>query len=251
MDNWADRIVDKVVNVGTPLFLMGALWLGLWVGPWYPAYVYDPRWGHNYAESLAFLAAGLAYFNRRFISDVLALIASLLIIPASMELVPHSATAIAGGVLAGLIIVDMVVERGRKEDLLAPSNRRLRFWLKSHLLRFAYLLLAHVALTYFFVRLPAGTYEQELVTVVYDVLSIVFLGIALMEGAIRGEGGERVSRAGFYWGLGTMVISLGIIFVENPDNRPEALICLAVTLAALALGTIALWVRSRRASKAA
>ena len=248
MNDWSDRIVTKYVNIGTPLFLMGALWLGLWVGPWYGAYVYDPRWGHNYAEALAFLAAGLAYFNRRFLSDLLALLASLLIIPASMELVPHSATAIVGAVLAGLIIVDMIVERGRKDDLLAPSNRRLRFWLKSHLLRFAYLLLAHIALTYFFVRLPAGTYEDDLVTKVYDVLSFGFLTIALMEGAVRGEGGVRISRVGFFWGLGTMIVSLAIIALENPDNLPEALVCLAITVAATALGVAALRTKGQRAA---
>jgi len=244
MKDWADRIVARYVNVGSPLFLMGALWLGLWVGPWYGAYVYDPRWGHNYAQALAFLAVGLAYFNRRFISDVLALLASLLIVPASMELVPHSVTAIAGGILAVLIIVDMVVERGRKDDLLAPSNRRLRFWLKSHLLRFAYLLLAHVALTYFFVRLPAGTYETDLVTKVYDVLSIGFLTIALMEGAVRGDGGVRISRAGFFWGMGTMIISLGILSAD-PGNWLETWICLVITLAATALGVAALVVKRR------
>jgi hypothetical protein len=241
--NWSDHVVKKYVNVGTPLVLMGALWLALWVGPWYPAYIYDPRWGHNYAESLAFLAVGLAYFNRRFVSDVLALVATVLIIPASLELVAHSVTAIAGGVLVVLIIVDMIVERGRDDDLFAPSNRRLRFWLKSHLLRFGYLLLAHIALTYFLVRLPAGTYETDLVTVFYDVLSIGFLALALTEGAIRGDTGVRIARAGFFWGLSTMVISLAIIMAQNPDDRPEALICLAVTLAALAIGTVALRVR--------
>ena len=56
MRNWAKIIATKYVNVGTPLVLMGALWLYLWVFPWYEAYVYDPRWGHNYAEALAFLA---------------------------------------------------------------------------------------------------------------------------------------------------------------------------------------------------
>jgi hypothetical protein len=250
MKNWADRIAKGYVNVGTPLFLMGALWLGLWVGPWYEAYVYDHRWGHNYAEALAFLTAGLAYFNRRFISDVLALVASLLIIPASMELVPHSATAIAGGVLGALVIADMLFERGRKDDLLAPANRRLRFWLKSHLLRFAYLLLAHVALTYFFVRLPSGTYETELVTKVYDILSIVFLTIALMEGAIRGDGGILVSRIGFYWGLGTMIVSLVIIAAQNPSDLPEALICMVITVAALGLGIAALAVQRAQAGEA-
>ena len=110
MNDWARTTVTKYVNVGTPLVLMGALWLYLWVFPWHEAYVYDPRWGHNYAEALAFLAVGLTYFNRRLISDVLAFLAAALIIPASLELLPHPVTAIAGGVLVALIILDMIVE---------------------------------------------------------------------------------------------------------------------------------------------
>ena len=109
MNSRAITIATKYVNVGTPMVLMGVLWLYLWVFPWYEAYVYDPRWGHNYAEALAFLAVGLAYFNRRFISDVLALLAATLIIPASLELISHPVTAIAGGVLVALIILDMIV----------------------------------------------------------------------------------------------------------------------------------------------
>jgi len=129
-------IAEKYVNAGTAIFLMGALWLYLWVFPWFDAYLYEPHWGHNFAEALAFLAVGLAYFNGRFLSDSLALLASILIIPASMELLPHPVTAIAGGVFCILIIVDTFLERGRERDLAQPDNRRLNFWLKGHLLRF-------------------------------------------------------------------------------------------------------------------
>jgi len=127
MNNWAKTIAARTINAGTPMTLMGALWLYLWVFFWYDAYVYDPRWGHNYAQALAFLAVGLAYFNRRFLSDALAFLAATLIIPASLELVAHATTAIAGGVLVVLILVDMFVERGRDKDLFQPSNRRLNF----------------------------------------------------------------------------------------------------------------------------
>ena len=241
MRHWPKTVVEKYVNAGTPLFLMGALWLYLWVFPWYDAYLYDPHWGHNYAEALAFLAVGLAYFNGRLISDVLALLASILIIPAALELLPHPVTAIAGGVLGGLIIVDMIVERGRKDDLGQPSSRRLRFWLKSHLLRFAYLILGHIALIYFVVRLPQGTYETELVTKVYDGMSIPFLILALAEGAVKGEGGVRVSQVGFFWGMLTMIVSLILL-----SNQPETWVCMAITVVVTALGIAAL-VLARRA----
>jgi hypothetical protein len=232
MSNWARTIAAKYVNVGTPLVLMGALWLYLWVFPWYPAYVDDPRWGHNYAESLAFLAVGLAYFNRRLVSDVLGLLASMLIIPAAMELLPHPVTAIAGGVLVVLIILDMFVERKREKDLLQPSNRRLSFWLKGHLLRFAYIMLAHVPLTYFFVRLPADTYEKDLVTVVYDALVIPFVLIALMEGPVRRLWRIPVPGLGFFWGMVTMIISL-ILLIAQPETWPVMGVVLVVTVVAV------------------
>ncbi|MBU0494355.1 MAG: hypothetical protein KKA73_17855 [Chloroflexi bacterium] len=233
MNNWAKTIAAKYVNVGTPLALMGALWLYLWIFPWFPAYVTDPRWGHNYAESLAFLAVGLAYFNRRLVSDLLGLLASLLIIPAAMELLPHPVTAIAGGVLVLLIILDMIVERKREKDLLQPSNRRLSFWLKGHLLRFAYIMLAHVPLTYFFVRLPADTYEKDLVTIVYDGLLIPLVLIALMEGPVHKLGRVPVPMLGFFWGMATIIISL-ITLAGQPEIWPVLGVTLVVTGVAIA-----------------
>ena len=246
MDNWAKTIVRKYVNVGTPLILMGAQWLYLWVFPWYGAYVSDPHWGHNYAQSLAFLAVGLGYFNRRLISDVLALLASILIIPSALELLPHPVTAIAGAAMVGLIILDMIFERGRKEDLGQPSNRRLSFWLKGHVLRFAYVMLGHLALIHFFVRLPGGTYETDLVTIVYNGMSILFLTLALLDGSIRGLWATLIARAGFFWGLLTMAVALILLF-----HQPETRVCLGITLAVSALATVALIVDHRSARNGA
>jgi hypothetical protein len=243
MNHWARTTVTKYVNVGTPLVLMGALWLYLWVFPWYPAYVYDPRWGHNYAEALAFLAVGLAYFNRRFISDVLALLAATLIIPASLELLPHTVTAITGGVLAVLIFLDMIVERGRKDDLGQPSNRRLNFWLKGHLLRFAYVMLGHLALTYFLVRVPRGTYETELVTKVYDGMLVPFVVLALLEGSVRALGGIPTARLGFFWGMLTTLVSLILLI-----NQPETWVVLGIAVVVSVLAIVALVITRRPAT---
>ena len=245
MNNWAKTAVTKYINVGTPLVLMGAMWLYLWVFPWYRTYIYNPHWGHNYAEALAFLAVGLAYFNRRLISDTLALLASTLIIPASLELLPHPVTAIAGGVLVALIILDMVVERGREKDLGQPSNRQLNLWLKSYLLRFAYVMLGHLALTYFLVRLPGGTYETELVTKVYDGMSVPFVLLALFEGSVRVLGGIPVARLGFFWGMLTTLISLILLI-----NVPETWACLGITVVVTVLAIVALVITRKSAADA-
>jgi hypothetical protein len=225
---------------------MGAMWLYLWVFPWYPSYVHEPHWGHNYAEAAAFLAVGLAYFNRRLISDYLALAATLLIIPASLELLPHPVTAIAGGTLVALTVLDMIVERKREKDLWQPSSRRLTFWLKGHILRFAYAMLGHIALTYFFVRLPGGTYETDLVTKVYDGMSIPFLIVALLEGSVKMMGRIPIPQLGFFWGMLTIIISLILLI-----NQPETWICLVITLVATALGVAALVVNRNVAGKSA
>ncbi len=235
MNNWARVATTKYINVGAPLVLMGALWLYLWVFPWYGAYVYDPRWGHNYAEALAFLAVGLAYFNRRLVADLLAFLAASLIIPASLELLPHPVTAIAGGVLVALIILDAIFEQRRKDNFGEPSNRRMRAWLRNHLPTLAYIMLGHLALIYFLVRLPAGTYETDLVTIVYDGMSIPFLLFAILERPVQALWGISTARLGFFWGMLTMIVSLILLI-----DQPETWVCLGIAVAVSALAIVAL-----------
>jgi hypothetical protein len=242
MGKLAKLVVERFTSAGTPLLLMGIMWLFLWVFPWYRAYVAEPHWGHNYAEALAFLCVGLAYFHRRFLSDVLAFLASLLVIFASLELLPHPVTAIAGGIIAALIIIDMVIERGRKDDLAQPANRRLAFWLKRHTMRFALIMLGHIALVYYLVRLPAGTYETELVTKVYDGMLLVFVMLALMEGAVQTLWGAAIQLLGFSWGMLTIIVALAIL-----SSQPETWPFLGLSLIVVALA-IASLVASRRSA---
>jgi hypothetical protein len=225
--------VSRVMNVGTPQLLMGSMWLYLWLFPWRPSYLAEPHWGHNYTQSLAFVCVGLAYFSRRLISDWLGLAASMLVIPASLELVSHTVTASAAAACAGLIIVDILVERGRKDDLGQSSNRRLTFWLKKHLLRFSFIMLAHIPLTYFMVRLPSGTYETDLVTKVFDGMFLLFVIIALREGAVQRLLGVEISHAGFFWGMLTIVIPL-IILSAQPETRVFLVLSVVVTVAGVA-----------------
>jgi hypothetical protein len=235
MNNWARTITEKYINVGTPLVLMGGLWLYLWVFQWYDAYLFDPRWGHNYLESTAFLIAGLAYFNRRLISHYLSFAAATMIVPVSLALLPHSITAIVGGVLLLLTIVDMFAERGRETDLAKPSNRRLSFFLERHVPRFTYIMLAHLALIYFLVRLPGGTYETDLVTKVYDAALIPLVILALLETSVKKLGAIPVRRLSFFWGMGTIIVSLILLI-----DQPETWVCMGIAVVVTALGIVAL-----------
>jgi hypothetical protein len=243
MNSLARKISEKYINVGTPLVLMGAMWLYLWVVHWMDAYFYDPRWGHNYLEASAFLIVGLAYFNRRLISDLIALVAATLIVPVALELLPHWATAIAGGVMIVLTIIDMVVERGRDTDLLQPANKRWRFWLKGHLLRFALVMIAHMSLIFFLVRVPADSYEKnELVTWVFDGAMIMIAILGLLDGAVKKLGAISVPVMGFFAGMAAILASLVILTL---DNHPETWILSGITVVATIVGIAAVAIARR------
>ncbi len=224
----------RYLNGGTVLVLMGAGWLYLWLIPWYQAYVDNPQWGHNYAEAAAFLVLGLAYFNRRLITYTLAFIATLLIIPASLELIPHPATAITSAGILLLTILDMFVEYKRDQDLGQLSNIQLSFWLKKHLPRFSYILIAHIAFIYFLVRLPAGTYETDLVTKVFDGMLIPLAILLLAEDMTGIVNSILAKRTAFFWGMLTTIVSLVIL-----SNQPETYPILVITLIITAMGIVA------------
>ena len=103
-------------------------------------------------------------------------------------------------------------------------------------------MLGHLALTYFLVRLPGGTYETELVTKVYDGMSVPFLLVALLEGSVRALGGIPTARLGFFWGMLTTLVSLILL-----TNQPETWVCLGITVVVGVLAIIAL-VISRRST---
>ena len=236
---------EKYLNGGTALVLMGAQWLYLWAVPWYHVYRDYPHWGHNYAEAIAFLCIGLAYYNRRLASYILAFVATTLVIPASLELVSHSVTVIIGVVLLALIIADIAIERKREHDWGQPANQRLTFWLKRHLPRFSYIMLAHMALIYFFVRLPAGTYETDLVTKVFDGMVIPFVFMLLFEDMAGITNGSVAKRLGFFWGMAAMIVSLGLL-----SNQPETWPHLIFTSLVTAFGIASLIVKQKPAAPA-
>lgn len=237
MRELAAQITSKYMNGGSVLVWMGILWLYLWLVPWYQSFVNNPQWGHNYAEAGAFLILGLAYYNKRIISDFLALFAVILVIPASLELLPHFITAIASGIILMLSITDMIVERKREEDWLLPGDRKKAFWYKKHIPRFSYIMLAHIALIYFLVRLPLGTYETELVTKVFDGMLFAFLLLLILEDTPVLFNSQRAKISGFFWGMLTVIISL-IILANQPETIP--LLVLSLILTAVAVITLVL-----------
>jgi len=211
---------------------MGIFWLGLWLFPWYPEYLQNPHLGHNFSESMAFLSVGLAYYNRRFLSDLFALLATALIIPVALELLPHNVTAVASAILIGLIIIDIIIERKHQRDLLQPSASSTSAWLKRYLPCFSYIFLSTLALSYFLIRLPAGTYETDPDTMVFDALLLPLVAVLFIEKLTERQGRTWPAIMAFFSGMGVMIVLL-IILSDQPETMPVLIFMLLVTCLAL------------------
>jgi hypothetical protein len=237
------RVIDETyINGGLPLLLMGFLWLGLWLFPWYQSFLQNPHWGHNYGESMAFLAVGLAFFNRRTVSWVLALAATILIVPISLEWLPHPDTAAISAVLVILIVIDIIAERNRTDDLFVSSARQadqLKKWLPC----VSYIMLGSLALIYYLIRLPAGTTETDADVQAFDALLIPFIAILLIEALAGKEGRVWPRYLAFFFGMMIMDVLL-IMQLDQPETWPV----LAFTSVVTILGILTVIFARRRAS---
>lgn len=207
---------QKCINGGLPLLLMGMLWLGFWLFAWYSAYLVDPRWGHNYAFSIAFLAVGLAYYNRRLLSDIFALLAAAMVIPTALELLPVTMTAITNAVLTFLVILDTIIEKGRPDDLFHPGGTRVVAWFKKYLPCLSYIMLASMAVIYFLIRVPAGTWETDMDTVVFDALLLPYVVLLVVE-KLTDVKETWPGLLAFFFGMSIM-IGLLIMMADQPET---------------------------------
>lgn len=73
--------INKILNSGNGIFLLGLLWLIFWIGPALFLFQEDPRWGHNFAIPILFIIVGLAYNINKNSIQITAAIASYITIP--------------------------------------------------------------------------------------------------------------------------------------------------------------------------
>ncbi|MDW7728195.1 MAG: hypothetical protein SCH70_14035, partial [Candidatus Methanoperedens sp.] len=119
------------------------------------------------------------------------------------------------------VLVGLTVKRGlnsyekRRETELLNPNRRLKIWLKMHLMTFAYIGLAHMALTFFLVRWsnpdPFTDYlpvEHEVSTTIFNGMLFVLVPLAILERFVKKTGGVEVQKAGFIWAMLMIIIPL-------------------------------------------
>jgi hypothetical protein len=206
--------IDRVLNVGSGLLIQGMLWLIFWLGPAFPLFRFDPRWGHNFALPIIFLTVGVAYYSHRLSCQLVAVFTSFVTIPVELAFLPWTfATATISSLLLITVIL-YVNERSREVELVNPRPR-LKAWLKIHLLGIAYIGLAHMPLIFFLVRwFNPGSFtsylpvEHELSTSVFNLMLLVLIPIALMERYVKQIWKLPVMRLGFIWMMLMIIVPL-------------------------------------------
>ncbi len=210
--------INKIMNSGGGMLIMGLLWLIFWLGPAFFLFERDTRWGHNYAIPLLFINVGLARFVNKISCQLTATVGSFLTIPILLAFWPWDLSTLISGSFLAIFLVLYLIERNRETELINP-NSRLRSWLKMHLLTFAYIGLAHMPLIFFLVRwynpepfLRYLPFEHHVSTSIFNAMLLTLTIIAIMERFVKKLGSFRMERAGFYWSI--MMIIIPILFIN-------------------------------------
>jgi hypothetical protein len=207
---------------GNGILMLGVIWLLFWMGPAFYFFEEDSRWGHNFAIPILFIHVGLAYNVPKISCQLTAAFASFLTIPILMDMWPWDLSVIIASIFLGIFFLFYLVERNRKNELVNP-NKRLKAWLKMHMMTFAYLGLVHMTIIFFLVRwdnwdtfdkyLP---YEQEdLDTVIFNAMLVVLTVFAIMERFVKKIGRFQVPKAGFIWSVLMIIIPLIAIGISG------------------------------------
>ena len=212
-------IIEKFMNVGTGILILGILWLIFWLVPAYSLFEADPRWGHNYAIPMIFITVGLAYLMKKISCQLIAVFASFFTIPILLAFWSWGVGTIISGLFFIIVILLYLIERTREKELLNPKAR-LKAWLKIHLLNFSYFGLAHMPLIFFCVRWfnpdPFLAYlpvEHHASTSTFNAMLLILTPIAVTERYVKRIGRIQVSKVGFIWTMLMIIIPLLVIAI--------------------------------------
>jgi hypothetical protein len=206
--------LDKYMNSGNGILILGILWLIFWIGPAFFLFREDPRWGHNYAIPILFVIVGLAYNINKNSCSIVAAISSYITIPVLLAFWTWETGTLVASAFLIIVFILYILERNRETELIKP-NQRLNFWLKTHGMTFAYIGLVHMPFIFFFVRwynpepfLEFLPIEHHVSTSIFNGMLIILTIFAIMERQVKKIGRLNVSKAGFIWSILMIIIPL-------------------------------------------
>ncbi len=207
--------IEKAMTAGNGILIIGIAWLLFWLGPAFPMFEKDPRWGHNFVLPVVFITIGAAYNLKKLSCQLVAVFASFIVtIPTLLAFWPWNIALMIALMFLGIIAALFLIESGRKTELLDPGPR-LKAWLMIHLLNFSYIGIAHMPLIFFLSRwtnpdpfmanLPA---EHEISTTIFNAMLLVLIPLAAMERYVQRPGRFQVPKVGFIWAMLMIIIPL-------------------------------------------
>jgi hypothetical protein len=203
---------------GNGILILGIIWLIFWLGPAFSLFDEDSRWGHNFAIPILFIIVGLAYNVNKISCHLTAAVASFLTIPILMDFWPWDLSTIIASIFLGIFFLLYLIERKRKTELVNP-NKRLKGWLKMHLMTLAYFGLVHMTFIFFFVRWNNSAsfetylpYElEDLDTIMFNAMLPVLTVFAILERFVKKVGKFPIPKAGFIWSILMIIVPILII----------------------------------------
>ncbi|MBD3197524.1 MAG: hypothetical protein GF317_20895 [Candidatus Lokiarchaeota archaeon] len=145
---------NKLVGPGLGLIIMGTAYLIWWL-LFIEYAILDPRWTHNIAYAIIILNIGLAWYHKSPFSRFMAMIQSFMLpITASGSFNTVICTWISLLILIFWIISVFYEKTKGKMIFEDKLSKRGKNWLNMHAIILAWLLIGHMGLMFFIVRLP-------------------------------------------------------------------------------------------------
>ena len=145
---------NKLVGPGLGLIIMGAAYLVWWL-LFIEYAIMDPRWLHNIAYAIIILNVGLAWYHKSALSRTVAMIQSFMLpITGSGSFNALICTIISSLIFIVWIIIVLREKTKGVEFLEEKLSKRGKNWLNMHILIIAWILVGHMGLMFFIVRLP-------------------------------------------------------------------------------------------------
>ncbi|MHA1914174.1 MAG: hypothetical protein ACW986_09635 [Promethearchaeota archaeon] len=225
---------NKLVGPGLGLIIMGVSYLVWWL-LFIENAVMDPRWTHNIAYAIIILNVGLAWYHKTPLSRLVAMIQSFMLpITGSGSFNTVICTLITMIILVIWVIIVVVEKRKGKNFIEEKLSQRSWNWLCIHTMIIAWLLIAHMGLMFFIVRLPleAQLYgygeftgylmhlppeSYELATWAYDIGLFILISVILWEQFKLGYNlkNKPWPRKSFWLVLIIMGASLGALAIQS------------------------------------
>lgn len=228
---------NKLVGPGIGLIIMGFAYILWWfAGPWaWEAFFSDPRWAHNWAYAIIIFNVGLAWYQKSPLSRILAMVQSFMLPVTASGSFNTIVCTIISIVILGIWLLIVALERSNDKIYLKEKlSKRGWNWTNMHTLIIAWLLIAHMGLMFFIVRLPleAQLYEYsnhagylanlppeslEIATWTFDIGLFVVISVILWEQYEMGYNikGKPWPRKSFYAIIITMAVSLLALLIQD------------------------------------